>query len=413
MMPSPELQLLASAGRLLLEYNESTGEIHRVLGTTARATTDKKCNVAVSYGGVAISFANEEPLLVPVKELRYNATLQARVHSILARVRSRELNPSTALVELEGVEAVTPKHPRWISVLFLGLAAASLAYLLGADLGCAVVAGIATSLGLLVRQDLGRRHFSLLTLPLAAGFVGAALGGLAIRLGWTHTPELVLIVPSLMIVPGPHLINGLLDLIDNYVPMSIARLGLATSILVVTAVGIFLGVELTLREFPFSEQSAGGDHLNLLLDMFLAGIVTVGFAVFYNVAWEHIGLAAVGGMIGHGLRYLGLEAGWGLVPSTFLGGFAVGIVAAWIARSYKLPFAVVAFAGAVTMMPGLHIYRALSGAMKLARLNEAANQSVVETTLRYGLHATFVVIALAVGLIIASRAVVLLVGTQD
>src|SRR4029077_10188779 len=124
--------------------------------------------------------------------------------------------------------------------------AAGLAALLGADPGAIAVAGLSTGLGLVARQELGRRHFPLLILPLAAAFIGAVLGGLAIRLDWTQTPGLVLIVPSLMLVPGPHLINGLLDLIDNYVPMSIARLGLATAILLACAVGIVLGIELTL-----------------------------------------------------------------------------------------------------------------------------------------------------------------------
>ena len=55
-----------------------------------------------------------------------------------------------------------------------------------------------------IRQVLGRRHFSILTLPLAAGFIGAVFGALAIRWNWTQTPELALIVPSLMLVPGPH-----------------------------------------------------------------------------------------------------------------------------------------------------------------------------------------------------------------
>ena len=74
----------------------------------------------------------------------------------------------------------------------------------------------------------------------------AALGGLGVRLGWTETPEVVLIVPAVMRVPGPHLINGWLDLIDNYLPMSLARLGLATGILLASALGVVVGVELTL-----------------------------------------------------------------------------------------------------------------------------------------------------------------------
>src|SRR5262245_31665460 len=184
-------------------------------------------------------------------------------------------------------------------------------------------------------------------LPLTAAFIGALLGGIAIRLGWTDTPELVLVVPALMLVPGPHLINGLLDLIDNHVPMSLARLGLAAGILLAGGLGVVLGAELTLPDPP-TQQSARSAPLNIFLDMALAGVVTCGFAVFYNTPWGQVWMAAVGGMAGHGLRFLALKGGCGLEAATFLGGLAVGVVSAWMARAGKFPVAVVAFAGAVT-----------------------------------------------------------------
>jgi uncharacterized membrane protein YjjB (DUF3815 family) len=251
-----------------------------------------------------------------------------------------------------------------------------------------------------------------LALPLAGGFVGAVLGGLAIRFGWTKTPELALIVPSLMLIPGPHLINGLLDLVDNYVPMSIARLTLAASILVAIAIGIVIGIELTLPDPPLAEQNSNSDHLNIFLDIILAGLVTIGFAACYNTSPAHFAMAAAGGMAGHGLRFLGLELGWGLVPATFIGGLAVGLVSAWVVRSYKAPFAVIAFAGAVTMMPGLQIYRAISGILRLARLQDAAAVPSIADTLGCAFQACLVVIALTTGLIIASRTFQLLAREQ-
>jgi uncharacterized membrane protein YjjP (DUF1212 family) len=405
--------MLAYAGQLLLEYNESTKEIYRSITAAARAITDKKCDVAISYNGVVIALADDAPLIMPVRELRYNAALQARVHTLLRQVQNRVIDVPEALDQLKRVEEETSRHPRSLTVLLLGLAAASLAGLIGADAGSIIIAGIATGLGLMARQELGRRRYSLLTLPFAAGFVGAVLGGLAIRLGWTLTPELALIVPSLMLIPGPHLINGLLDLVDNYVPMSMARFGLATGILVATAVGIALGIQLTLREFPLVEQSVKAGDLNVLMDMFLAGLVTIGFAVFYNTTWPHTGMATAGGIVGHGLRFLALEADWGLVPATFIGGFAVGVISAWIVRLYKIPFAVIAFAGAVTMMPGLQIYRAIGGSMKLARLKDSAELSMIAGASANAWQACFVVIALGLGLIVASKAVLARAPVDD
>jgi uncharacterized membrane protein YjjP (DUF1212 family) len=408
-----QMEMLGQAGRLLLEYNESTGEIQRALTAASRALTQEACNVAVAYGGVAVSLGCDGPLLLPVRELRYNMALQARVHAILEQVRRGELEPATALAELRRAEAETPRQSRWLAVVWLAVAAAGLAGLLGADAGATAVAGLATGLGLVARQELGRRHFALLMLPIAAAFIGAVLGGLAIRLDWTGTPGLVLIVPSLMLVPGPHFLNGLLDLIDNHVPMSIARLTLAAGIVLASALGIVLGIELTLWGPLAAEPDVTADHLNLFLDMFLAGIVTCGFAVFYNTPWVQVAMGALGGMVGHGLRFLALEAGWTLEAATLLGGLAVGVVSAWIARSSRTPLAVIAFAGAVTMMPGLQIYRALAGALQLARLKNATELPAIAGTLGDAGQACLAVSALALGLIVGARTVLALAGERD
>jgi uncharacterized membrane protein YjjP (DUF1212 family) len=408
-----QTNLLLQAGRLLLEDNEATAEIHRALASTARALTDDPCHVVVSYGGVAVSLAGESPALESIHELRYNTAVQARVHGILADVRRGTLEAEPALVALSRIEAETPRHPRWLAGLVLGAAAASLAGLLGADLAAAAVAGLATALGLLVRQELGRRHFSLLTLPLTATFIGAVLGGLAIELGLTHTPELALVVPALMVVPGPHLINGLLDLIDNHVPMSLARLGLAIGILFASTLGIVLGIELTLRDPVFADQAASTLQLNLFSDVVLAGIVTCGFAMFYNTPWSQIWTAVLGGMAGHGLRFLALEVGCQLEVATFLGGLTVGLVSTWIARFYRVPVAVLAFAGAVTMIPGLQLYRALGGALQLARLGETSDAGAVTRTISDGLQGGLVVCGLALGLILGTRVVLALADEPD
>jgi uncharacterized membrane protein YjjP (DUF1212 family) len=408
-----QTDLLVHAGRLLLEYNESTGAIHRALTATARALTDEPCHVAVYYGSVTVSLAREAPALMHVRELRYNTAVQGRVHTILELVRRGELDPAAALVRLERVEADTPRHSRWVAVLILAAAAACLAALLGADAPAAGVVGLAAGLGLLVRQELGRRHWNLLSLPLSAAFIGAVLGGLTIRLGWTRTAELVLIVPTLMLVPGPHLINGVFDLIDNYLPMSLSRLGLAAGILLASALGIALGVELTIPGVRLPEHGADADRLNLLSDVALTAVVTCGFAVYYNTAWGQVGLAAVGGMVGHGLRFLALDAGSRLEAATFLGGLAVGVVSAWMVRASKLPVAVIAFAGAVTMMPGLHIYRALAGALQLARGAGQTDPTIVADTLGNAFQACLVVSALALGVVVGARTVLALAGEPD
>jgi uncharacterized membrane protein YjjP (DUF1212 family) len=401
----PAVELLAQTGQLLLEYNESTEEIYRTLETTARRLSDEHVDVAVDYRGIVLSIGSYGPIIRPVHELRYNASLQAQLHAILADVQSGKLDATAALELLEKAKADTPMHPTWLVAIALGIAAAGLAALLGADYGAITAAAAGTALGLVARRALGRHHVNILALPLTAAFIGAVVSGLTIQSGRTSTPGMAIIVPALMLIPGPHLINALMDLIDNHLPMSLARMWLATAIILVSALGIVLGIELVQLRPLAGEAVANSGHLNLVSDMLLAGIVTCGFAMFYNVAWRHIGFAVCGGMAGHGLRFLALQADLRLEIATFLGGMAVGVVSALIARACKVPFAVVAFAGAVTMMPGVQIYRGLAGALQLREQKSAANLATVSGALGDVVEASLVVSALTLGLVLAARIV--------
>jgi uncharacterized membrane protein YjjP (DUF1212 family) len=406
----PQTDLLLQAGRLLLEYNESTGAVYRALAETAKALTNETCHIVISYNHVAVALAGDGYALQPVSELRYNSAVQARVHEILDQVRQGRLDVSAALASLSTVEVETPRHSPWLTSIFLGAGAASLAGLLGADPGAAGVAGLATGLGLLARWELGRHQCNLFALPVAAAFLGAVIGGLAIRMNWTQTPELVLVVPAIMLIPGPHLINALFDLISNHLPMCISRLGLAIGILLASTVGLVLGVELTLNRVVFPDQSASAEQLTFVFDVVLSGIVASGFGMFYNTAWRHLWMAALGGVAGHGVRFIALELGCWLGAATFVGGLAVGAISAWMARSSRTPVAVIAFAGAVTMIPGLSLYRAFGGALQLARLQAVSDSTAVAGILGNALQACLVISGLGMGLILAARAVIALIG---
>ena len=396
--------LLLEAGRLLLTYNESTEEIHHALQTLAARAGEKQVAIAVEYLQITVSIGNEIAGSRTIKGIHYNNAALTNVHEILRQACSDKLSIADAKRSLQEVEQSTPRYTQAAVTLFLAVGAIALAALLGADKGGAVVAGVSTALGFVVRQWLQRFRVSIFTLPFAAAFVGALTGGVAVRSGWTHTPGLALIVPCLMLVPGPHLINGLLDFIDNRLPMSVARLALANGILLAVGLGLLIGIELIFPQPPEMKQGFKVEQLHVVADMLLASAVTAGFAVFYNTRWPHISQAVAGGAIGHGLRSLALSNGWGLEASTFLGGLAVGLCAAWMSRFSKTPLATVAFAGAVTMMPGLQMYAALRGAVQLARQLPLDEAAPALATLSNGAQAAAVVAALSLGLLIAARA---------
>jgi hypothetical protein len=92
---------------------------------------------------------------------------------------------------------------------------------------------------------------------------------------------------------------------------------------------------------------------------------------------------------------------------------AVGALSALMARFSKTPVAVIAFAGAVTMIPGVSLYRALASALQLARSPGATVPDLAAATLGHTMQAFLVIGALALGLILGTRAVLALVGDPD
>ncbi|MBA4107538.1 MAG: hypothetical protein C0485_17515 [Pirellula sp.] len=398
----PTLSLLSQAGRLLLRYNESSIAIHKVIGRTAHALTDDACHIVVSYSAIAISCGDGSPVVLQAGEITYNNAALIRVHQLLEEVQSKRLTPLHAIEKLQRIEVNTPRHSLRVVAPALAAGAASLAALLGADVGSAAIAAAATGIGLVARQILHRRC-RILALPFAAAFLAGVMGGLGIQCEMTNHHSLALIVPCLMLVPGPHLINALLDLVDNYIPMAIARFALASGILLASGLGLLVGIELTLTALPEAQQGVGTEPPNLIADIALAAIVTGAFAIYYNTPWRYTSLAIVGGAVGHGIRSVFLSWGWSLETSTFLGAFSVGIISAAISRSSRTPVAVIAFAGAVTMMPGLQMYAALRGALQFARLQVVADSPVITATMANGAQSMIVVAALGLGLVLAAR----------
>jgi uncharacterized membrane protein YjjB (DUF3815 family) len=282
------------------------------------------------------------------------------------------------------------------------MAASAIAWLLSADWGAIVVSAVSTAVGLFTRQELAKRTVILFAQPFAAGLIGGLFGGLAIWLGWTATPVFCLIVPALMLVPGPHLINSAQDMLEDHVQTGISRLGLATGILTATALGVVLGGSLILGPATLSTSPSEAMRLTLALDVTLAGVAACGFGAFYNAPWRVLWVSILCGMVGHGLRYLCLDY-MSVEISTLFACLAIGVIANAAADRLRLPFSAVAFAGAVPMMPGVFMYLSIAGAVRLSAAGTAADPALAAATLALSLKSMFVVGAMAIGLLVGAR----------
>jgi uncharacterized membrane protein YjjP (DUF1212 family) len=401
--PSSEgaLHFLQLAVRLLLEYNVRSTTLERRTESLARYLGVNTQTVA-GYREATLATPDGRSFYVQAPELRINVAVRAATDHLIDELSEGHIGLGEATRTLETLERTTPRHPRWVVTVLFACAASAIAWLLRADWGAIVASGVSSATGLIARQELAKRSRILFVQPLAGGLIGAVLGGLAIRLGWTSTPGFCLIVPALMLVPGPHLINAAYDMLENHMPTGICRLLLSLGILGATALGVVLGGWMVVGPAVLSTAPSESMRLTLLLDVVLAGVAACGFAVFYNAPWRFVWVSIVCGMAGHGVRYVSLEY-LGIEIATLFASLAIGLIAGAAADRLRLPFSSVAFAGAVPMMPGVLIYQSFGGAMRLSSAGAAADPALAAATLALFLKSFFVVGAMALGLLVGAR----------
>ncbi len=397
------LRVLQLSARLLLEFNVRSQSIERRIERIARHL-GVDLQTIVQYRHVTLVLADGRSLQARAPELRINVAVSAGALHVIDELCSDRIDVDEAIERLEALERLAPRHRRWVVVFLFGLAAAAIAWLLRADWGAIAVSGVSSALGLIARQELAKRSVILFAHPFLAGLIGAALGGLATRQGWTETPGFCLIVPALMLVPGPHLINGVHDMLENHMQTGVCRLALASGVIVATTLGVALGGWLTLGPASVSTAPSETTPLTLPLDAALAGIAACGFGAFYNAPWRLLWVSILCGVVGHGLRYVCLDH-MSVEIATLFACLAIGLIANAAAESLRLPFSALAFAGAVPMMPGVFIYQSMAGAIRLSAAGTPIDPALASVTMALSFKSVFVVGAIAIGLLIGARLV--------
>lgn len=150
------------------------------------------------------------------------------------------------------LEGVVPFHyPRWLVSLAIGVSCASFARLAGADwIGCGVVV-VASAVGMAVRLQVARLHFSPVVNFFVTAFVATSVAGAAELWRLGSTPRIAIASCVLLLVPGFPLINGVSDLVKGYMNTGIARLTYATLLAAASSAGMLLAMSLwNLRGLP-------------------------------------------------------------------------------------------------------------------------------------------------------------------
>jgi uncharacterized membrane protein YjjB (DUF3815 family) len=234
--------------------------------------------------------------------------------------------------------------------------------------------------------------------PLAAAMLAGMLGATAIRLGVAPPDAMVALCPCMVLVPGPHFLNGALDLWRARIAVGSARMVFASLIVLMICAGLLAGLSLGGVSLPVT---GAFQRIPIGYDVLAAGVAVAAYGTFFNMPWRMLPIPVAIGMLSHAARWAVVyEAGASAEVGALVACLIAGTIVTPVAARLHMPFAALAFASVVSMIPGIFLFRMSSGFVNLIALGTVAPPSLLQNSIVDGATAFFILAAMAFGLIL-------------
>lgn len=283
-------------------------------------------------------------------------------------------------------------------VVMAGLGAAALGLIFGvADSLVLALIFVTAAIGAGVRRTLARFSDNLLLQPFVAALIAGVCGGIAQGLFDDPRVQFIVIAPCMILVPGAHILNASLDLVRGRLGLGVSRFAYCALILLAICAGLLVGLASANGTLSAGAMAV---HTPLWLDILSAGFAVAAFGAFFSLPWGLLAAPVIVGMVCHGSRWLVLESGGGVVAATLVACLISGSVMTVLARKLKLPFAALAFASVVSMMPGIFVFKFAASLVDIYDAGGNATLTMLLDAVTNGTGAFMIVMAMTFGLIV-------------
>jgi uncharacterized membrane protein YjjP (DUF1212 family) len=299
------------------------------------------------------------------------------------------------------LEAIGRRPP--VSLARFAIMAAAGAVSLGVIFGAAhilslVLIAFSAGAGACLRRWLAGITHNPFVQPLCAALLAGAVGGVVAHFQLSTLQRLVAVCPCMVLVPGPHLLSGMIDLARARIALGAARVGYASLVIVMISTGLLLGLALGGTTLPVSEPS---QPVPLGYDVIAAGIAVAAYGTFFAMPWRLLPIPILIGMLAHASRWVAIAmAGASAEMGAFVACLLVGVIVTPVADRLRLPFAAFGFASVVSLIPGVFLFRMGGGLADLVALGGTASPQLLLDTIADGATALLIILAMTAGLIV-------------
>jgi len=395
-----EASLISACASLLFANGQTT---YRTVSDVQRlaAALDQQVTVLVNWDHLIIRYVRRDGGFhdnVAVSPIGVDMHKVASTIETIDKVCAGQMDPGSALRELGAIAKSPPVSVIRFAVM-AGSGAAALAVIFGsAHWLSLVLIAISAGAGACLRRWVAGLTHNAFVQPLSAALLAGIVGAIAARAELSSSLRLIAVCPCMVLVPGPHLLNGAIDLVRARIALGIARLVLAGLIILMVCTGLLAGLALGGVSLPVSGSSA---PVPFAYDVLAAGIAVAAYGTFFSMPWRTLPVPVAIGMVAHATRWVAITiAGASIEMGALVACLLVGTVVTPIADKMRMPFAAFAFASVVSLIPGVYLFRMASGLVILASPGGQASPSVLLDVISDGSTAMLVLMAMTFGLIV-------------
>ncbi|RYB01680.1 threonine/serine exporter family protein [Lichenibacterium ramalinae] len=394
----PGLMLVGRLASLLFIHGQTTEGTRVAVRQVGEGLGRDLLLLDAHWGGLTISADGPAAdLRVPATPLAIDMGMVGAAEALVAVVRARRVGAGEALAALAAVERRPPVGLARFAAA-AGLGAGALAVIFGAtDVATVALAAASAGAGAGLRRAASRLSGNPFLQPFLAALLAGMVTAAALALRLPASANLVAACPCMVLVPGPHFLNGMLDLARARIPLGAARLAFAGLIVAAICAGLLIGLSPEAAVLPAGGAAA---PVPLTADGLAAGLAVIAYGSFFNMPWRTLPAPVVVGVLAHALRWELLARGASVQSGAFVACLFVGAVMTPVAHRFRLPFGGLAFASVVSLIPGLFMFRTASGVMALLGEPGVASLAIVANLLGDAATACVVLLAMTAGLLV-------------